>query len=50
MTRGRANAVRWTALAVGIVLFAAAIYYINMSMAVGTMRRLGVALPLALGV
>ncbi|MBA2303699.1 MAG: flippase-like domain-containing protein [Acidobacteria bacterium] len=50
MTRGRANAVRWTALAVGIVLFAAAVYYINMSMAVGTMRRLGVALPLALGV
>jgi uncharacterized protein (TIRG00374 family) len=48
MTPGRANAVRWGALAVGIVLFAAALYYINISMAVGTMRRLGVALPLAL--
>ena len=48
MTHARANAVRWGALAVGIVLFAAALYYINISMAVGTIRRLGVALPLAL--
>ena len=49
MTRGaRTNAVRWGALAVGILLFAAALYYINLSLAVGTIRRLGVALPLAL--
>lgn len=49
MTRAsRANVIRWGALAVGIVLFAGALYYINLSMAVGTIRRLGVALPLAL--
>jgi phosphatidylglycerophosphate synthase len=48
MTRKGANAVRWGALAVGILLFAAALYYINISMAVGTIRRLGLALPLAL--
>ena len=46
MTRG--NVIRWGALAVGIILFAAALYYINLSLAVGTIRRLGVALPLAL--
>ena len=46
MSRG--NLIRWGALAVGIVLFAAALYYINLSLAVGTIRRLGVALPLAL--
>ena len=44
----RANVIRWGALAVGIILFAAALYYINLSLAVGTIRRLGVALPLAL--
>ena len=44
----RGNFVRWGALAVGILLFAAALYYINLSLAVGTIRRLGVALPLAL--
>ena len=49
MTRGRSNAVRWGALALGIILFAAALYYINISMAVGTIRRLGLALPLAVG-
>ena len=49
MTRGaRANAVRWGALAVGILLFAAALYYINIDHALTTVRRLGVALPLAL--
>ncbi len=49
MTPGvRAYVIRWGALAVGILLFAAALYYINLSLAVGTIRRLGVALPLAL--
>ncbi|HJR58716.1 MAG TPA: lysylphosphatidylglycerol synthase domain-containing protein [Vicinamibacterales bacterium] len=48
MTAARADAVRWGALAIGVVLFAAALYYINVSMAVGTIRRLGLALPLAL--
>jgi phosphatidylglycerophosphate synthase len=47
MTAARANVVRWGALAIGILLFAAALYYINVSMAVGTIRRLGLALPLA---
>ena len=47
MTRSNANTVRWGALAVGVVLFAAALYYINITLAVGTIRRLGVALPLA---
>jgi len=36
------------ALALGIVLFLAALYYINVDLAVGTIRRLGPALPLAL--
>jgi len=44
----RANVIRWGALAVGIILFAAALSYINVSLAMGTIRRLGVALPLAL--
>jgi uncharacterized protein (TIRG00374 family) len=48
MTRASANAVRWGALAVGIVLFAAALYYINITLAVESIRRLGVALPLAI--
>jgi uncharacterized protein (TIRG00374 family) len=49
MTRSaRANAVRWGALAIGILLFAAALYYINVDHAVTTIRRLGIALPLAL--
>ena len=49
MTRSaRATAVRWGALAIGILLFAAALYYINVDNAVTTIRRLGVALPLAL--
>ena len=40
--------VSWAALAVGVVLFFAALYYINVNLAVGTIRRLGLALPLAL--
>jgi uncharacterized protein (TIRG00374 family) len=49
MTGGRkANAIRWGALAIGILLFAAALYYINLTLTAGTIRRLGVALPLAL--
>jgi phosphatidylglycerophosphate synthase len=48
MTRANNSAVRWGALALGVVLFAAALYYINISMAVGTIRRLGLALPLAI--
>lgn len=48
MTAARTTAIRWGALALGVVLFVAALYYINVSMAVSTIRRLGVALPLAL--
>ena len=40
--------VSWGALAIGVVLFFAALYYINFDLAVGTIRRLGLALPLAL--
>jgi phosphatidylglycerophosphate synthase len=40
--------VSWGALAIGVVLFFAALYYINFELAVGTIRRLGLALPLAL--
>ena len=40
--------ITWGALALGIVLFLAALYYINLDLAVGTIRRLGPALPLAL--
>jgi phosphatidylglycerophosphate synthase len=40
--------ITWGALAIGIVLFLAALYYINVDLAVGTIRRLGLALPLAL--
>jgi len=40
--------ITWGALAIGIVLFLAALYYINVDLAVGTIRRLGPALALAL--
>ena len=50
MTASGAGLVRWGALAVGVALFGAAVYYINVSLAVDTIQRLGVALPLALGV
>ncbi len=40
--------ISWGALAAGIVLFAAALSYINLDTAGGTIRRLGLALPLAL--
>ena len=49
MTRaGRAHAIRWGALTIGVVLFAAALYYINLTLTLDTVRRLGVAIPLAL--
>jgi phosphatidylglycerophosphate synthase len=44
----RADALRWSALTVGILLFIAALYYINVETAIETIQRLGVALPLAL--
>jgi phosphatidylglycerophosphate synthase len=40
--------VRWGALAVGVVLFSVTLYYINFRTAFGTIRHLGIALPLAL--
>jgi hypothetical protein len=40
--------IRLGALAVGIVLFAIALYYVNFRTAVGTIAQLGAALPLAL--
>ena len=44
----RAQFFSWGALAIGIVLFFAAVYYVNLDLAVGTIRQLGLALPLAL--
>jgi phosphatidylglycerophosphate synthase/uncharacterized membrane protein YbhN (UPF0104 family) len=40
--------IRWGALALGILLFFGTLYYINVQLAFGTIRRLGIALPLAL--
>jgi phosphatidylglycerophosphate synthase len=40
--------VRWGALAVGVLLFCVTLYYVNFRTAFGTIRHLGVALPLAL--
>ncbi len=42
------RAIRWGALGVGILLFFGTLYYINFRLAFGTIRRLGIALPLAL--
>jgi hypothetical protein len=44
----KSRLIRGGALAVGIVLFSAALYYVNVDLAIGTIRRLGLALPLAL--
>ena len=44
----RSAVVRWAALAVGVLLFFGTLYYINFRLAFGTIRQLGVALPLAL--
>ncbi|MCA1560090.1 MAG: flippase-like domain-containing protein [Acidobacteria bacterium] len=44
----RRKAIRLGALAVGVVLFFATLYYINFRLAFGTIRHLGVALPIAL--
>ena len=46
--RNRRNLIRWGALALGVVLFFGTLYYINFGLAFGTIRQLGVALPLAL--
>ena len=45
---GQASALRRGALVIGILLFAAALYYINLTITLDTIRRMGVALPLAL--
>jgi phosphatidylglycerophosphate synthase len=44
----RQNLIRWGALGVGVVLFFGTLYYINFRLAVGTIRQLGMGLPLAL--
>ena len=44
----RRQAVRLGALALGVVLFFATLYYVNFRTAFGTLRQLGLALPLAL--
>src|SRR5688572_860832 len=41
-------ALRWLALATGVVLFAATLYFVDLGEALATTRRLGVALPIAL--
>ena len=40
--------VRWGALGIGVILFVVTLYYINFRLAVGTIRQLGIALPLVL--
>ena len=40
--------VRWGALGIGVILFFVTLYYINFRLAFGTIRQLGIALPLAL--
>jgi len=45
---GRRRLISIAALALGAVLFAGSLYYVNVDMAIATGRRLGVALPLAL--
>ena len=40
--------VRWGALGIGVILFFVTLYYINFRLAVGTVRQLGIALPLVL--
>jgi phosphatidylglycerophosphate synthase len=42
------RAIRWGALAIGIALFFGTLYYINLRLAFGVIRRLGFALPMAL--
>ena len=44
----RSRLVSLGALAIGIVLFFAALYYVNFDLAAATIRQLGLALPLAL--
>ena len=41
-------ALRWLALATGVVLFAATLYFVDLGEALATTRRLGIALPIAL--
>ena len=49
MTRDRrAHAIRWGALTIGVLLFVAALYYIHLTLTLDTVRRLGLAIPLAL--
>ena len=42
------RAIRWGALSVGVLLFLGTLYYINVRTAFGTLKHLGVALPVAL--
>src|SRR4051794_32805483 len=42
------RAIQWGALAIGVALFCGALYYVNFRLAAGIIRRLGLALPLAL--
>jgi hypothetical protein len=44
----KARMVRWGALAIGVLLFFGALYYVNFNLAIGTIRTLGFGLPLAL--
>jgi hypothetical protein len=40
--------IRWGALAIGVILFFLTLYYVNFRVALGTIRNLGFALPVAL--
>jgi phosphatidylglycerophosphate synthase len=47
-TQARHSAIRLATLALGIALFACALYYTNVGTTLETVRRLGIAVPLAL--
>ena len=44
---GRQQLIRWGALAIGAMLFGVSLYYVDFRIAAGTIRTLGLALPLA---
>ena len=47
-TQARHSAIRLGTLALGVAVFAGALYYINVKTTIETVRRLGLALPLAI--
>ena len=44
----RRTIIRWGTLGIGVVLFVVTLYYLDFRIALASIRRLGIALPLAL--